>query len=136
VSLSAWEERSLGRIAAGLSGSDPRLASLLDGFNRVVSGEAMPVEDGVVRVRRGPRRRVRYRPAHGRPLVPRARFPARAVIAAWIVTTVVLIVVVLTVVHPGGHGGTGPATGNAGKCRAVLAGVCGSVGGGRYPGLP
>jgi hypothetical protein len=49
MSLSTAEQRSLSCIADGLAASDPKLASLLKVFNRVVSDEEMPARQPRVR---------------------------------------------------------------------------------------
>ena len=56
MSLSAREQRTLDSITDRLAGSDPELASLLTGFTRLVSGEEMPLREGI---RAGSRRAIR-----------------------------------------------------------------------------
>jgi hypothetical protein len=74
MSFTELERQALGSIADGLAGSDPRLASMLNIFGRLVAGEEMPVRE-MIRVRRGrsaahcPRRTRRYpRRGTARPL--------------------------------------------------------------------
>lgn len=55
MSLSASEQQALDSIAATLTSSDPKLASLLAIFARLASGEEMPVRE---RVRIHPRLQV------------------------------------------------------------------------------
>jgi hypothetical protein len=56
MSLSAREQRALDSITDRLAGSDPELAALLTGFTRLVSGEEMPLREGI---RAGSRRAIR-----------------------------------------------------------------------------
>jgi hypothetical protein len=67
MSLTEPETQALGSIADGLADSDPRLASMLNIFTRLATGEEMPAREKA-RARRG-------RPA-ARPR--RARQPVRA----------------------------------------------------------
>lgn len=99
MSLSPREHEILGRIASELTGSDPKLASLAAGFNRLTAGEEMPSRRPLAGVRhRGrPRRRARYR--------RRTRHSVRAswfFAALWFLTSLGMIVValVLTFVTP------------------------------------
>jgi Protein of unknown function (DUF3040) len=55
MSLSAREQRALDSITDRLVGSDPELAALLTGFTRLVSGEEMPLREGI---RAGSRRAI------------------------------------------------------------------------------
>jgi len=68
MSLNQPQTQALGSIAAGLAGSDPRLASMLTIFTRLAAGEDMPVRRKT-RVRRG--RPGFLRPRHAR------RYPRR-----------------------------------------------------------
>ena len=52
MSLTEPETQALGAIAHGLTGSDPRLASMLTIFSRLAAGEEMPARDKT-RARRG-----------------------------------------------------------------------------------
>jgi hypothetical protein len=52
MSLSASEQHALDSIEATLTSADPKLASLLAIFARLVSGEEMPVRERVRRHRR------------------------------------------------------------------------------------
>jgi hypothetical protein len=56
MSLSAREQLALDSITDRLAGSDPELAALLTGFTRLVSGEEMPLREGI---RAGSRRATR-----------------------------------------------------------------------------
>jgi hypothetical protein len=68
MSLTEPETQTLGSIADGLAGSDPRLASMLTIFSRLAAGEEMPAREKT-RARRG-------RSAAHRPPRPR-RHPRR-----------------------------------------------------------
>jgi len=70
MSLNQPETQALGAIADGLSGADPRLASMLTIFSRLAAGEEMPAR-GKTRARRG-------RPPARRPRRAR-RYPRRGV---------------------------------------------------------
>jgi hypothetical protein len=48
MSLNAYEQRALGRMADQLGVSDPKLASILGIFNRLACGEAMPARQPTV----------------------------------------------------------------------------------------
>ncbi len=96
MSLSPREHEILGRIASELTGSDPKLASLAAGFNRLMAGEEMPSRSRLASVRRA-RRRARYQ--------RRTRHSVRAswfVAAVWFITSLGMIAValVLTFVTP------------------------------------
>ncbi len=112
MSLSPWEHEILGRIAEELSGSDPKLASLVTGFNRLVSSEAMPSRSQVPVVRRN-RRRGEYR----RPTRQAVR-TSRLLMAVWFVTTAALIAValVLNVFNPGSSGNRTCAQSRSASC--------------------
>jgi len=56
MSLSRWEQQALDSITDRLAGSDPKLAALLTGFTRLVSGEEMPLRE---RIQPGSRRAIR-----------------------------------------------------------------------------
>ena len=89
VSLSSWEHQILGRIAEELAGSDPKLKSLVTGFNRLAATEEMPPRPRVTGVRRS-RRPGGYR--------RRTRQTARAswfLMTLWFVTTAALLAVAL-----------------------------------------
>ncbi len=57
MSLGEWERRTLATIETGLARSDPRLATLLRIFSRLVSSEAMPVRGKIQALRRRAARR-------------------------------------------------------------------------------
>ena len=56
MSLSAWEQRALDSIEAGLADSEPKLGSLLAKFDRLASGEETKIQ----------RLRLRNRTRHSR----------------------------------------------------------------------
>ncbi len=100
MSLSSWEHQILGRIAEELSRADPRLASLVTGFNRLAASEEMPSRPQVAGLRRTRRPGgYRRRGWHG------AR-TSRWLTAVWFVTTAALIAValVLNLFGPGSGG--------------------------------
>lgn len=116
MSLSADEQHTLDLIKLGLTDSDPRLASLLHTFNRLASGEAMPIREriwpgsrgasGCAGRRRQPHRRCRY---------PSQRRAARwAAPVLWLLITLSMISVALIMSR----------TGSPGKCEKQLAMVC------------
>ena len=70
MSLTEPETQALGAIAHGLTGSDPRLASMLTIFSRLAAGEEMPAREKIP-VRHG-------RPAAHRPRRAR-RYPRQSV---------------------------------------------------------
>jgi hypothetical protein len=112
VSLSSWEHQILGRIAEELSGADPKLASLVAGFNRLAASEEMPSRPQVGGLRRS-RRPGGYR--------RRRRHTARTsrwLTAVWFVTTAALIAValVLNLFGPGTGGSRGCAQPRATSC--------------------
>jgi len=111
MSFTELEKQSLGSIADGLAGSDPRLASMLNIFSRLAAGEEMPAREKI-RVRRGrpaahrPRRAWRH-PRRGRALPqPRRRSPRlggpQAVLLLWVVISAALLAVAL-VLNTSGH---------------------------------
>ncbi len=84
MTLSAWEQQALDSIQDGLTSSDPRLATLLATFTRLVSDEEMPVRENIrERSRRGIR-----------PVRPRLA-PQQAAFWVYLGITAVLIVTVL-----------------------------------------
>jgi len=111
MSLSEPETQALGTIEHGLAGSDPRLASMLNIFTRLVAGEEMPAREKT-RVRRGRPaahrpRRARRHPRRGiarsqaRRLHPRLG-RQRAMLLLWAVTTAALLAVAL-LLNTSGH---------------------------------
>lgn len=103
MSLSPWEHQILGRIAEELTGSDPGLASLVTGFNRLAASEEMPPRPRVRSIGRS-RRGVRYRRG--------ARHSVRAswfFVASWFLATIGMIAValVLNVIGPRAGGNRG-----------------------------
>jgi hypothetical protein len=62
MSLNQPETQALGAIAAGVAGSDPRLASMLTIFSRLAAGEQMPAREKTQARRRRP---AAHRPRRG-----------------------------------------------------------------------
>ena len=111
MSLNQSETQTLGTIADGLAGSDPRLASMLDIFSRLAVGEEMPAREET-QVRRGRLaahrpRRTRRHPRRGtarpqaRRLYPRLG-RQQAILLLWAVTTAALLTVAL-LLNTSGH---------------------------------
>jgi hypothetical protein len=109
MSLSAREQHALESMESSLAGSDPGLASKLDAFTRVTSGESMPVRE---KLRPRPRKRRRSRTsgcpqrlAHGlgRPqrLAHRLGRPHAAMLV-WLVISLALLATALAVSRSGG----------------------------------
>ena len=112
MSLSPWEHQILGRIAEELAGSDPKLKSLVTGFNRLAATEEMPPRQRVTGVRRS-RRPGGYR--------RKTRQTARAswfLMTLWFVTTAALLAValVLNLIGPGAGTNKGCAQPRAASC--------------------
>ena len=119
MSLSSWEHEILGRIAKELSRSDPKLTSLVTGFNRLAATEEMPSRSRVAIVRRS-RRPGGYR--------RRKRETAKSswfLMTLWFVTTAALIAValVLNLFGPGSGVGKGCAQPRAASCTGSGLGV-------------
>jgi hypothetical protein len=112
VSLSSWEHEILGRIAKELSGSDPKLTSLVTGFNRIAATEEMPPRSRVAIVRRS-RRPGGYRHKK-RQTVKSSWF----LMTLWFVTTAALIAVALVLNL------FGPASGAGKDCAQPRAASC------------
>ena len=111
MSISAREQQTLDSIEARLAGSDPKLASLLGIFGRLMSSEEMPVHEKIRALRRAahrPRRRRRHpRRNRVRLNVPRLRLglgSGRVALLLWLVVAVVLIAVGVIATR-GGSGG-------------------------------
>jgi hypothetical protein len=111
MSFTELERQALGSIADGLAGSDPRLASMLNIFSRLVAGEEMPAREKT-RVRRGRLaahrpRRTRRHPRRGtalpqaRRLYPRLR-RQQAILLLWAVTAAALLATAL-LLNTSGH---------------------------------
>jgi hypothetical protein len=102
MSLNAREEQSLSRIANDLAGSDPQLASMLDVFNQLTSGEEMPAHCDATE---NPERdSVRHTdPLPPRRWVRRVSTLSRVFIAGWILITAMMIAVALTLTHTSGE---------------------------------
>jgi hypothetical protein len=120
MSLSAWEQQALDSIKDTLAASDPKLASLLNAFSRLASGEEMPTREAIrVRRRRAARRPHRKRRRHGADQrrhradqvtrhVRRVRESLgsqRTALLLWLVITVILIAVTLVL-----NSGNAPTT--------------------------
>lgn len=105
MSLSPWEHQILGRIAEELTGSDPRLASLVTGFNRLAASEEMPPR---------PRLRSTERRRGSRHSVRASWF----FVASWFLATAGMIAValVLNVIGPGAGGNRGCAQPRSVSC--------------------
>jgi len=104
MSLTEPETQALGAIAHGLTGSDPRLASMLTIFSRLAAGEEMPARDKTRARRRRPAahrpRRARRRPRRGTVFPqPRRRYPRlgrqQAMLLLWAVIAAALLAVAL-----------------------------------------
>lgn len=111
VGLSSWEHEILGRIAKELSRSDPTLASLVTGFNRLTASETMPSRPRLPVVRRNRHRGgYRRRARHAR--------TSRLLMAVWFLTTAMLIAValVLNVFTPGSPGNRACAQSRSANC--------------------
>ena len=97
MSFTELERQALGSIAAGLTDSDPRLASMLTIFSRLAAGEEMPAREKVPVRRR--------RPAAHRPRRTR-RYPRlgwqQAMLLLWVVISAGLVAVAL-VLNNSGH---------------------------------
>jgi hypothetical protein len=114
MSLRAREQHALESIESWLAGSDPGLASMLDTFTRVTSGESMPV-----------REKLRPRPRKLRPSRTSKR-PSRlahrlgrqhAAMLVWLVISLALLATALAVSRSGG----GPRR----ACAVSFATACG-----------
>ena len=110
MSLNQSETQTLGTIADGLAGSDPRLASMLDIFSRLAAGEEMPAR-AKTRVRRGRPparpRRARRHPRRGTALRQVRRLYPRlgrqqAILLLWAATTAALLATAL-LLNTSGH---------------------------------
>jgi Protein of unknown function (DUF3040) len=88
MSLSPHDRHALDSITAGLAGSDPVLAGLLDTFSRLTAGESMPPREQI-----GARWRLLPGtgwPARSRPFSGRLG-PARIMIFVWLLVTALLL---------------------------------------------
>jgi hypothetical protein len=111
MSLSTQERRALHSIGEDLSGSDPKLVSLLATFTRLTRDEEMPGHEriGTSGQPRGSRR---PRPGRYRRHAWRARMLGqsstlqRAGLLLWLVITICLVAVALTVNRNGGSART------------------------------
>jgi hypothetical protein len=106
MGLSAREQQALDSIEDGLSGADPKLASLLATFTRLTAGEEKPVPEKI-RAGRRSAARLRHRPRRGP--VSQARAPTRvtpglAAAGLWLLITVAMIAVALALSRGGGNG--------------------------------
>jgi Protein of unknown function (DUF3040) len=121
VSLSPWEHQILRRIAEELAGSDPKLASLATGFNRLVASEEMPPRPRLRSVRRSGRRTQYRRSTH------HSRRASWFFMATWLLATagMIAIALVLNLV--------GPATGSTRGCAQPRSASCTGKGLGALP---
>jgi hypothetical protein len=111
MSLTEPETQALGSIEHGLAGSDPRLASMLNIFTRLVVGEEMPAREKT-RARRGRLaahrpRRARRHPRRGIALPQPRRLYARlgwqqAMVLLWVVVSAGLLAIALAL-NTSGH---------------------------------
>jgi len=102
LNLNEREQRILSRVAEELVRTAPALVTLLHGFNRLASGEAMP--------QRRPLRRLRRRLS--------TVALSWTVVTVWTVITVGMVAAALLLSHLG-HG-----TGDDGTCRPSSFAVC------------
>ena len=102
LNLNEREQRILSRVAEELVRTAPALVTLLHGFNRLASGEAMP--------QRRPLRRLRRRLS--------TVALSWTVVTVWTVITVGMVAAALLLSHLD-HG-----TGDAGSCRSSSLTVC------------
>ena len=88
MSLNPHDRHELDSITAGLAGSDPVLAGLLDMFTRLTAGESMPAREQI------PARWQRLPgtdwPAKRRP-ASRRLSPARIMILVWLLATALFL---------------------------------------------
>jgi Protein of unknown function (DUF3040) len=120
MSLSAREQQALDSITDRLAGSDPKLAALLTGFTRLVSGEEMPLRE---RIQPGSRRAIRCprrkrQPPRGdgaRRMSRRLGFQWAAVLLSLL--TAVTVIAVTTALN---HGKS------QGPCTTFWAAACGA----------
>ena len=111
VSPAGWELQALESIQGALGHTDPKLASLLATFTRLVSSEQMPAHEKV----RSP---LRHPPRRRRPLLRRGKAPYRhrslqpAVILAWLITSIAMITVAVVL----SRGGPAPCPQAFGIC--------------------
>jgi hypothetical protein len=121
VGLSSWEHQILRRIAEELVGSDPKLASLATGFNRLAASEEMPPRPRLRSGRRS-RRGTRYSWS-----TRRSRRASWFFMAAWFLTTAGMIVIALVLNL------VGPATGGIRGCAQPRTASCSGKGMGALP---
>ena len=101
MSPAGWEHQALDSIQNTLGHTDPKLASLLATFTRLVSSEEMPGHEMVRSPLRHPLHRRRPRPRRGKAR-HRHRGPQRAVILAWLITSIAMITVAVILSRGGG----------------------------------
>ena len=111
MSLTEPETQALGSIEHGLTGSDPRLASMLNIFSRLAAGEEMPAREKTWTRRGRPAvhrpRRARQQPRRATALPQARRLPPRlgrqqAILLLWAVISAGLLAVAL-VLNTSGH---------------------------------
>jgi len=107
-----WEHQALDSIASALGGSDPKLASLLATFSRLVTSEEMPAHEKVRSPLRHPPRRW-PRPRRGK-APRRRRGPQQAAVLIWLLTSIIVITVAV-IISRGGPGSCPHAWGICGR---------------------
>lgn len=118
MSRRAWEQQALDSITEGLARSDPWLAELLAMFTRLVSGEEMPMHEGICEGSWrtvGRRRRRQSSKSHRRAdsMDQYAGFQRAALLMSLLITGV-LIVTSVVLSQGGGHS----------QCRSLWAVAC------------
>jgi hypothetical protein len=107
MSLNGREQQALDSIADGLSGTDPKLASLLATFTQLTAGEKMPVPEKIRPAGRWATR-LRHRPRRGKvrggARRPRQQLGSQAAVLLWLLISVALIAVALPLNRGGGNG--------------------------------
>jgi hypothetical protein len=130
MGLDPREQRTLRSIGERLSGSDPRLASLLDTFTRLTSAEEMPARE---RIRPGGGRRIwprlfPHQGTVGQPVAPDGASALKRIgLAVWLAMALGLIAIALVVSGGGGRPGScaaHPPASCLGCSADSLAGTC------------
>jgi hypothetical protein len=126
MSLSAREKHALDSIESSLVGSDPGLASMLDTFTRLTSGEAMPAGEKVS-ARRG--NRLQCQPTSGSTTRLAHRLGrAHAAVLVWLVISLALLATAITLSRTG--------SGTRETCGVSLNPACGRPAPMHRPGSP
>ena len=100
MSTARWEHQALDSIQGALGHTDPKLASLLATFSRLVSSEQMPAHEKVRSPLRHPPHRRRSRPRRGQGL-HRHRSLQRAAVLTWLLTSIAMITVAVILSRSG-----------------------------------